>query len=77
MTVPAIGFSPRSPLAIEINRQKTVGRLESEGWTLYRHGANHDIYVKAGRPVAVVPRHRVLSIGVARSIAKSAGWSER
>jgi predicted RNA binding protein YcfA (HicA-like mRNA interferase family) len=61
-------------LAIELNRQKIVSRLESEGWKLQRHGSNHDVYVKEGRPVAIVPRHRVLSAGVARSIAKAAGW---
>jgi mRNA interferase HicA len=64
-------------VAIELNRQKIVARLEREGWTLRRRGANHDVFVKEGQPVAIVPRHRELSVGVARSIAKAAGWRER
>ena len=64
-------------LPLELSRQKIATRLEIEGWALLRHGANHDVFVKEGRPVAIVPRHRVLSIGVARSIAKAADWNER
>ena len=42
-----------------------------------RHGGEHDIYkhtAKRGR--IVLPRHKVLSPGVARAIAKEAGWLE-
>ncbi|MGE3833006.1 MAG: type II toxin-antitoxin system HicA family toxin [Parvibaculaceae bacterium] len=40
-----------------------------------RHGAEHDIYRKSGEMrVLSVPRHRELSPGVARQIAKVAGW---
>ena len=54
---------------------KVVRRLEQEGWTLLRHGKEHDVYARALEPgVVVVPRHRVLSPGVARSITKAAGW---
>jgi predicted RNA binding protein YcfA (HicA-like mRNA interferase family) len=58
---------------IETNRAKIVKRLESEGWTLARNGAEHDIY-RRGQFVIAVPRHRELSPGVARNIAKTAGW---
>jgi predicted RNA binding protein YcfA (HicA-like mRNA interferase family) len=60
--------------AVETNRMKVAARLHREGWT-ERHGGDHDVFThaeKAGR--VVVPRHRVLSIGVARAIAKQAGW---
>jgi predicted RNA binding protein YcfA (HicA-like mRNA interferase family) len=58
---------------IETNRAKIVKRLDREGWILARHGAEHDIYRHA-RGIVSVPRHRQLSPGVARSIAKAAGW---
>jgi predicted RNA binding protein YcfA (HicA-like mRNA interferase family) len=59
----------------ETNRNKVVSRLTREGWELVRHGAGHDVFRHPVKGVAVVPRHRVLSLGVARSIAKTAGWS--
>lgn len=61
--------------AIETDRSKNIRRLEREGWELVRHGAEHDVFrhfSKVG--VVSVPRHRTLSSGVARQIAKTAGW---
>lgn len=59
----------------ETNRAKVLKRLIGEGWELARHGAGHDVYRHARKPgVIVLPRHRTLSPGVARSIAKAAGW---
>ena len=60
----------------ETNRAKVVARLEREGWE-GRHGGEHDVYKHLSRPGIriTVPRHRTLSIGVARSIAKAAGWA--
>ncbi len=60
--------------APETNRSRIVARLEREGWQA-RSGGAHDVYkhpLRKGR--IVVPRHRVLSPGVARAIAKAAGW---
>lgn len=59
----------------ETDRGKVVARLQREGWILARHGAEHDIY-KSVPPLGAisVPRHRALSAGVARQIAKAAGW---
>ncbi len=57
----------------ETNRRKIVARLEVEGWTNIG-GGEHDNFVKAGQRMIQVPRHRELSVGVARSIAKAAGW---
>lgn len=59
---------------LELSRQKVVDRLKREGWQ-EEHGGRHDKYKhpeKEGR--IIVPRHRDLSPGVARQIAKSAGW---
>jgi hypothetical protein len=40
-----------------------------------RHGSNHDVYKHPSKPGRiVVARHRTLSVGVARVIAKTAGW---
>lgn len=58
----------------ETNRAKIVSRLEAEGWVNIG-GGHHDKFVKPGTAdLIVVPRHRTISRGVARSIAKAAGW---
>ena len=60
---------------METATAKVVKRLEIDGWTLLRHGANRDVYTHPARRFPIqVPRHRTLSAGVARSIAKAAGW---
>ena len=59
---------------LEANRNKVVARLLREGWELARHGGSHDVFRHPVKGAAIVPRHRVLSLGVARSIAKAAGW---
>lgn len=59
---------------VETHQPNIVRRLLAEGWT-NRGGAKHDKFVKAGRAPIIVPRHRTLTTGVARSIAKAAGWS--
>jgi predicted RNA binding protein YcfA (HicA-like mRNA interferase family) len=67
----------RGPLAVtkaETNRAKVTARLKREGW-VERHGGGHDVYKHPSKPGRiVVPRHRVLSPGVARAIARQAGW---
>lgn len=62
-------------VALETSRSRIRRRLEEDGWYLDRHGANHDIYrhLKVSG-IITLPRHNILSIGVARSIAKKAGW---
>lgn len=59
----------------ETNTRKIVARLKREGWQLVQ-GGEHDKFMHPDRPgiLLVVPRHRELSTGVARSIAKLAGW---
>jgi predicted RNA binding protein YcfA (HicA-like mRNA interferase family) len=60
----------------ETNRQKVVARLRQEGW-LEEHGGEHDKFKHPERKGRIIiPRHRTLSPGVARSIAKQAGWSD-
>jgi predicted RNA binding protein YcfA (HicA-like mRNA interferase family) len=59
---------------LDMNRATVVARLEREGWVA-RHGGDHDVFKHPERPGRiVVPRHRMLSLGVARAIARIAGW---
>lgn len=60
---------------VETNAKRVTDRLSAEGWT-NEGGANHDKFAHPGRPgiKIMVPRHRTLTSGVARSIAKAAGW---
>lgn len=65
---------------LETNRRKIVQQLEVQGWMRLDRGGPHDLYVAPGplqsgqTAVIPVPRHRELSPGVARSIARRAGW---
>jgi predicted RNA binding protein YcfA (HicA-like mRNA interferase family) len=60
----------------ETKTRKIIARLEKEGWAI-EHGKEHDIFRNPNfaQLRIVVPRHRELSPGVARDIAKKAGWS--
>ena len=59
----------------ETNRRKVIARLQRGGWQLV-HGGEHDKFTHPDQPgiLIVVPWHRELSMGVARSIARQAGW---
>ena len=51
--------------------------MVQEGWKPDRHGGGHDTYVQPVIPgIITLPRHQIVSPGVARSIAKKAGWTE-
>lgn len=58
----------------------TVSRLRHalrDGWIARRDGG-HDVFKHPDRKGRIVlPRHRELSIGVARAVAKQAGWRLR
>lgn len=60
---------------VETNTRKIVIRLERDGWVNIG-GGSHDRFVSAAHPgiMIPVPRHRELTPGTARSIAKAAGW---
>ncbi len=59
----------------ETNRLKIARRLASEGWT-ETDGGRHGVFKNPARPgvTIAVPRHRTVSPGVARDVAKKAGW---
>lgn len=60
---------------VETNTRKIIARLGREGW-VNAGGTKHDKFKHPRHPnvTVVVPRHRQQSIGVARFIARSAGW---
>jgi predicted RNA binding protein YcfA (HicA-like mRNA interferase family) len=59
---------------VETNTRKILARLQQEGWQNVG-GGKHDRFEQPRRPgMIVVPRHKEQSPGVARSIAKLAGW---
>lgn len=60
---------------IETNTRKIIARLLREGW-INTGGGKHEKYEHPKRPevMIIVPRHREQSPGVARSIARLAGW---
>jgi predicted RNA binding protein YcfA (HicA-like mRNA interferase family) len=62
-------------MALETNTRKIVRRLQREGWVNIG-GGKHDNFERPEKPGVLiqVPRHREVSPGVARSIAKLAGW---
>ena len=61
---------------METNTRKVILRLGRDGWVKVR-GGSHDKFVHQEKPgLIIVPRHRELSPGVARAIAKQAGWLE-
>ena len=59
----------------ETSRAKIVARLASEDW-VSEGGAKHEKFAHASKlgVKIMVPRHKTLSPGVARNIAKAAGW---
>jgi predicted RNA binding protein YcfA (HicA-like mRNA interferase family) len=59
----------------ETNTRKIIARLEREGWII-SHGGRHDKFDHPADPniTLILPRHREVSLGVARDIAKKAGW---
>jgi predicted RNA binding protein YcfA (HicA-like mRNA interferase family) len=59
---------------IETNTRKIVARLKREGWQS-SGGGKHEKFEHPDHPYPIiVPRHKELSPGVARSIARQAGW---
>jgi hypothetical protein len=60
---------------IETETRRIVARLRKEGWVDVG-GAKHDKSEHPDRPevLMIVPNHKQQTLGVARSIAKLAGW---
>ncbi|MGQ2982412.1 type II toxin-antitoxin system HicA family toxin [Flavobacterium sp.] len=55
---------------------EVLKRLTDDGWYLYRHGANHDLYRHPSKPGQIpVPRHgaKEMAKGTLKSILGKAG----
>ena len=55
-----------------MRRKDLIKRLEANGWTLYRHGGNHDIY-KKGKERECVPCHQEIDEMLAKTIIRRRG----
>jgi len=60
-------------IKFEDERRRVVKRLIEDGWVSIG-GGEHENFVKPGVMMIQVPRHRVLSQGVSRTIHRRAGW---
>lgn len=56
-----------------MKRRDLIKKLESIGFTLYKHAANHDIYIR-GTHKEPIPRHTEIGEGLAKSILKNNGY---
>lgn len=52
-----------------IKRKDLIKRLEKAGFTLERHGGNHDVYSR-GKDKEVIPRHSEINENLAKTILK-------
>lgn len=52
-----------------VKRKDLIKRLEKAGFTLERHGGNHDVYSR-GKDKEIVPRHSEINENLAKSILK-------
>ncbi len=59
-------------IKLETNKSKITRRLKSEGWKL-SGGTKHEKYIKNSNSI-LISRQNILSIGVARKVARAAGW---
>ena len=55
-----------------MKRTDLIKKLEDGGFFFYRHGSNHDIYVR-GSTKETIPRHREIDERLAKAILKRNG----
>ena len=60
---------------VETNARRILDRLASEGWII-DGGGKHTKLLHPAKPgqIIMVPRHREITPGTARTIARAAGW---
>ena len=46
-----------------------VKKLENAGFVFYRHGGNHDIYIRDGE-IEKIPRHKEINEQLAKAILR-------
>lgn len=52
-----------------MKQRELIKKLESAGFTFYRHGGNHDIYI-CGNKIERVPQHKEIKEELARAILR-------
>lgn len=52
-----------------MRRRELVKRLEAAGFLFYRHGGNHDIYIRENQ-MERIPRHKEIDEQLARAILR-------
>ncbi len=55
-----------------MRQRELIKKLETVGFTFYRHGGNHDIYIR-NEQIEKIPRHREINEQLARAILKRWG----
>jgi len=55
-----------------MKQRDLVKKLEKAGFVFYRHGGNHDIYVR-GSQIEQIPRHKDINEQLAKSILRKWG----
>lgn len=61
-------------MALDTNSRKVIKRLKAEGWTFRGANGSHHQFEKGKLRVTVVHPRKDMSIGTARTIARTAGW---
>ena len=61
-------------LYMERNSQKILRKFKKEGWELRNIVGSHHQFIKGSKRLTVPHPKKDLSFGVARQIAKTAGW---
>lgn len=53
-----------------MKRRDLIKLLEANGWSLFRHGSNHDIYTDGSRSLPI-PRHGEIKENLAKFIIRN------
>lgn len=54
---------------LQMKHRDLIKRLEAAGFVFYRHGGNHDIYIRDGK-IEQVPRHKEINEQLAKAIIR-------
>lgn len=52
-----------------MKRRDLIKKLENAGFIFYRHGGNHDIYIR-GNQIERIPRHKEIKEQLANAILR-------
>ncbi len=55
-----------------MKQRDVIKMLLNNGFSFYKHGGNHDIYIK-GKVKIPIPRHKEIKEGLVKTIKKQAG----